>query len=166
MYSKLKISKSLKLLSLVFLIAACSTEDDQISEENFFKADVEGERFEVNDFSGIISGEKRVSSIGTVDLAVKAESLEGKSIEFLILNYNGKNRYSVGEGFFNENWIKYSQDSPVRSWGASRSSGLSSDQINSIEICCNSGVQKIIGCNACLEAVISYIRNIASNAGL
>ena len=74
----------------MFLIAACSTEDDQISEENFFKADVEGERFEVNDFSGIISGEKRVSSIGTVDLAVKAESNEGKSIEFLILNYNGK----------------------------------------------------------------------------
>lgn len=40
----------------------------------------------------------------------------------------------MGEGFFNENWIKYSQDSPVRSWGASKSSGLSSDQINSIEI--------------------------------
>ncbi len=113
-----QMKKSLVLLTLLILALSCSSDDDVLSEDVYFKADVDGESFEVNEFSGLISTEKRMTTIGTVDLAVKVESTQGKSIEFVIMNYNGKNSYSLGDGFYNENWIKYSQASPLGSWGS------------------------------------------------
>lgn len=144
MISNFKFRGLLKIVFLLFFLSACSEDDELVVENVHLKANVEGENFEVNPNTGSMWGEKRMSTIGTVDLAVKAEGEDGKSIEFFILNYNGKNIYPVGAGFLNDNWIKYSQSTPLGSWGASKSSIPTSGRINSIEITSDNG-QKIEG---------------------
>ena len=144
MMSNFKIWRLVKLIFLVFSLSACSEDDELAMEAVHLTANVEGEKFEVNSNKGTMRGEKRLSAIGTVDLTVKAEDDQGKSIEFLIFNYNGKNSYPIGAGFFNDNWIRFSQTSPEGIWAASRSSGTSTILINSIEITSDDG-QRIKG---------------------
>lgn len=132
----------LKFLFLSLLIFGCSGDD--LEEENYFSAQIDGEKFEVTEYSGIMESDKRISDFGTVDLFVKMESQEGKVIEFLILNYNGKREYSIGKGYYNESWMKYSQIEPAGSWNANRKSVNLHSFHNKIQIMDDNG-KKISG---------------------
>lgn len=133
-----KFSGLLKFLLLGLLVSGCSG-DDLAVEKNYFSADIEGEQLMVDEFSGLMTGEKRISDFGTIDLFVKMESDEGRAIEFLIHNYGGKNSYSIGKGVYNDSWIKYSQIEPVGSWNANKATGNMSLYPNSIEITDDTG---------------------------
>ena len=125
--------KLLKFLFLGLLLSGCSG-DDLAEDDNYFSAEIEGEQLLVNEYSGNMKSEKRISDFGTVDFLVKVESEEGRSIEFLIHNYTGIRTYSIGEGYYNDSWIRYSQIEPAGSWNASKAPANTSAYYNSIDI--------------------------------
>lgn len=106
------------LLIYAFFTFACSNDDNQLPDEQFLTANIDAEKFAVNSTSGKVHCEKILANYGAIDLLVKVESNGGKNIEFRILNYIGKGRYSFGDNPMNKSWITYSEASPPGLWSA------------------------------------------------
>jgi len=130
-----------KLLTYVFLgvlLSGCSG-DDLGGEDDFFSADIEGEFFEVNQLTGSMESEKRISDYGAIDLSVKVISENGKTIEFLIQNYDGQKNYNIGKSMYDDSWISYTQLTPAGNWKANRGSANYSVHPNEIKITDDTG---------------------------
>lgn len=106
------------LLLFAALAFACSNDDNQLPDEQFLTAIIVSEKISMNSSSGKIHCEKILADYSAIDLLVKAESHSGKNIEFRILNYRGKGRYSFGDNPLNKSWITYSEASPPALWSA------------------------------------------------
>lgn len=86
----------------------------------------------VGSSGSIIECKKRLTEFGSINLAVKAKTAEGKIIEFLILNYRGANMYNIGNrtystgySFLNGNWMKYSETLPIGVWSTTKNEYIS-----------------------------------------
>lgn len=133
-----KISGLFRFLLLGLLVFGCSG-DDLAGEENYFHANIEGDKLSVDGLSGDMKSEKRISDFGTVDLFVIVRSNDGRAIEFLIHNYDGENTYMVGNGVYNDSWINYSQMEPAGNWNANKATGNLSLYQNIIQISGDTG---------------------------
>jgi hypothetical protein len=113
------ISSTFSLLLLFAILSfSCSNDENRLPDEEFLNATVGHEKFAVNSTSGKTHCEKILTNYGAIDLIVKAESHTGKKIDFRILNYKGKGRYSFGDNPMNMSWINYSEASPPALWSA------------------------------------------------
>lgn len=113
------LSSTFALLSLLATLSfACSNDDQPLPEEEFLTANVNAEKFTVNSANGKLHCEKILADYGAIDLLVKVETHSGKNIEFRILNYQGKGRYSFGDNPMRKSWINYSEVSPPGIWMA------------------------------------------------
>lgn len=123
------------------LLLACS-EDDNLPEtrEEFLTAIINHEKFSVKKSSGVISCEKIFTNYGTVNLAVKVESMDGKGMEFMIHNYLGdrnyrvRNRTSIAAGHYSEGWLNYSETNPGGLWSSMEDTYLSGEVANILRI--------------------------------
>ncbi len=108
----------------LILLSGCNNDDDMVQiEQEFLKASVDGEEFMVNGSNLIVQCQKLTTEFGSINLKVKVETEEGKTIEFLVLNYNGKRYYPIGNPtpsldntFLNRNWMNYAETSPQGFW--------------------------------------------------
>ncbi|HSI71267.1 MAG TPA: hypothetical protein VK941_13610 [Gillisia sp.] len=106
------------LLFCALLNFGCSNDDSPLLTEEFLTATVGHEKWSVNSTSGKMHCEKILANYGAIDLLVRAESHNGRNIEFRILNYKGKGRYSFGDNPMSKSWINYSEASPPALWSA------------------------------------------------
>ncbi|WP_424495312.1 hypothetical protein [Salinimicrobium sp. GXAS 041] len=102
---------------------SCSEDEDVVTREEFLSAQINENNFNVSRQNGILRAEKQLSSYGTINLLVSGENYEGKSIEFLVLYYNGEKTYTIGNrpfltpgSFLNTNWCKYSEHDSDELW--------------------------------------------------
>lgn len=129
------------LFSAIMFISGCSENDDSEGREEFLTALIDGQEFSINKSNGSIKCEKQLTEFGTINLSVKVLSAEGKSIEFLIRNYLGKQLYSIGErtnsvegNFTNGHYLNYSQPVPQEFWSSVFDNYSDSELQNYIEI--------------------------------
>ncbi len=118
---------------LSLLIAGCSKEDNlpEIQEE-ILTATVDGEPYRIENSNSFIECRKHLTEYGSINLSVKASTAEGKTVEFLILNYRGANIYLIGNrtylnenSFVNGNWINYSEALQQEVWSTTRNEYVS-----------------------------------------
>lgn len=104
-------------LSASILFSGCNNDDDvnQIEQE-FLAAFVDGEEFVIDGSNTLVECKKMITEFGSINLSVKVETEEGKTIEFLVLNYNGTGVYPIGNSLINENWINYTEPIPDGFW--------------------------------------------------
>jgi hypothetical protein len=116
--------KKILLLPIFILLLGCSKDEDIAgNQEEFFMAQVDGEEYFVGGSNSIIRCKKHLTDLGTIGLAVKASTGEGKDIEIIILNYNGANTYLFANNTYipiNGNWMKYSQALPQGVWSTTQ----------------------------------------------
>lgn len=113
------LSSTFALLSLLAIFSlACSNDDQPLPEEEFLTANINAEKLSINSTNGKLHCEKILAEYGAIDLLVRVESHTGKNIEFRILNYKGKGRYSFGDNPMSKSWINYSEASPPGIWMA------------------------------------------------
>lgn len=122
-------------LFIIFIItlAGCSTNDDAIEiREQFLTAIVDGEEYRVGGANPYIDCEKLLTHYGSINLAVKAQTEEGKIIKFLILNYRGPSTYLIGNRiyatgteFLNGNWLEYAESLPAGVWNTKHNTFVS-----------------------------------------
>lgn len=111
-------------ISGLILLFGCNNDDDMIPiQQEFLSASVDGEEFMVNGPNPIVKCQKRITEFGTINLSVKVETEEGKTIEFLIINYLGNRNYPIGNlnspennTLLNGNWMNYTETSPQGFW--------------------------------------------------
>lgn len=123
------------------LLLACSEGDDlpEIREE-FLTATINHEKFSVNKLNGVVSCEKIFTNYGTVNLIVKVESMEGKGMEFMILNYLGDRNYRIGNrssiaaGQYSDGWLNYSETNPVGLWSSMEDIQSAGNRANTFRI--------------------------------
>ncbi len=106
------------LLICAIFSFSCSNDQDALPDEQFLTANINAEKYAVNSSSGKVHCEKILAHYGGIDLLVRVESNSGKNIEFRILNYRGKGRYSFGDNPMNKSWISYSEAAPPGNWTA------------------------------------------------
>lgn len=117
--------KFLKLILAPFvlifcLLVGCSDDaKDQIQEEEFLKAQIDGEDFMVDRSVGIISCQKHLSDYGGIDLVINVETTAGEIMEFHIADYTGPKNYIFGNNVFNKSWMRYGVLNPLGDWYAS-----------------------------------------------
>lgn len=117
----------------VLIFPGCSSDDSNAEiQEEFLTAKINGEDYLVGSSNSIIECKKRLTEYGSINLAVKARTEEGKIIEFLILNYRGANMYlignrtySTGYSFLNGNWMEYSETLPLGVWSTRKNEYIS-----------------------------------------
>lgn len=115
-------------ISASILFSGCNNDDDmtQIDQE-FLTAFVDGEEFMVDGSKTLVECQKMVTEFGTINISVKVETEEGKSIEFLVLNYYGPGIYPVGNNLLNGNWMNYTEPIPEGFW-STRNNIMGSDK--------------------------------------
>ncbi|TDN93435.1 hypothetical protein DET49_104166 [Salegentibacter sp. 24] len=94
---------------MIFCLLVGCNEDavDQGQEEEFIKAQINGEAFLVDRARGIISCQKHLNDYGGIDLVVNVETMEGEIMSFHISDYTGPKNYIFGNNVFNKSWIRY-----------------------------------------------------------
>lgn len=119
---KLLILKAIVALMLLANIS-CSQEDNLEIQEEFLNAEVNGEDFDVDGNSGVMVLQKQLTSLGTINLLVNGRTPDGKTVEFVVYNYNGERRYLIGRKssleqghFLNKNWCQYSEETTGLFW--------------------------------------------------
>lgn len=124
---------------LLVLSSGCSKDSISAEDELYLTAKINGEEFLVSNLSGNVKCEKFITARGTVNLSVNVESVEGETIEFLILNYRGEGTYTLGDSFLNRNWIKYRQSLPFGEWKADNTTFDALGHPNSIDVTADNG---------------------------
>ena len=120
-------------ISASILFSGCNNDDDmtQIDQE-FLTAFVDGEEFVVDGSKTLLECQKMVTEFGSINLSVKVETEEGKTIEFLVFNYYGPGIYPIGNNPLNGSWMKYTEPVPEGFW-STRNNMMGSD-IDFLEI--------------------------------
>ncbi|UJH92165.1 hypothetical protein LZ575_06190 [Antarcticibacterium sp. 1MA-6-2] len=129
------------ILFSLSLIIGCTKNNDPGVREEFLTAMIDGQELYINSSNGTLKGEKQITPFGTLNLSVKVLSTNGKSIEFLIENYQGKKLYSIGDrtgsvegNFTNGHWINYAQTVPPELWSSLFDHYVDGELLNYIEI--------------------------------
>ncbi len=114
-------------------------------EQEFLRASVDGEEFMVNGSNPMIKCQKFITEVGSINLLVKVETEEGKTIEFLVQNYNGKRNYPIEKYnpfidniFLNGNRMNYSETSPLGFWSTNHKNAI--DNGDFLEITDDDGI--------------------------
>ncbi|MBZ9629415.1 hypothetical protein LB465_01390 [Salegentibacter sp. LM13S] len=126
---------------LISLLGGCSDDDsvDQLQEEEFLSAQIDGEDFMVDRSKGLISCQKYLNDYGGIDLLVNVETTTGEFMEFYITDYVGARNYIFGNNVFNRSWMRYGMTDPLGDWYAATESKLLQTTFPFIEILEDSG---------------------------
>ena len=87
--------KILVILLFALFLSGCGQKERELEKFSFLTTDIDGNGQQVSRFSGTLISKKRSSDLGEVSLAVKMRSDQGKTIEFLIVNYKEHKIYPL-----------------------------------------------------------------------
>lgn len=135
------------LLFTIISLTGCSSDDTVLPvQEEYLTARINGENFNVGSQNGLMLAEKQLTPFGSINLFAKINTVDGKTIEFKVFNYVGKNRYPIGKRQFpefsnpiNGNWCNYSEVNPSGHWSTVNDLFSSGDSPNYVEITADDG---------------------------
>ncbi|MBZ9730366.1 hypothetical protein LB467_11780 [Salegentibacter sp. JZCK2] len=103
---------------IICLLVGCRDDDpvDQLQEEEFLSAQIDGTDFMVDRSVGLISCQKYLNDYGGIDLQVNVETTSGEIMEFYIADYMGARNYMFSNNIFNKSWMRYGIVNPLGDW--------------------------------------------------
>lgn len=119
---------------LLFIIGACSSEDDTIDPSNdmFLKTIKNGVPLIMDSQTASFEVNKIINSSGILQLEVKVVNAD-ESVRFILPYYSGKNMYVIGQDSRLPNLMEYEIAAPYGKWLCNHP-GLSTLDKNYIEI--------------------------------
>jgi hypothetical protein len=125
---------------IICLLGGCSDDAvDQMQEEEFLSAQIDGAEFIVDRSDGLISCQKYLNDYGGIDLLVNAETSSGEHMEFYIADYMGAKKYAFDNNIFNKSSMKYGLTNPLGDWFASAENKQVQTSFSYLEIFEDSG---------------------------
>ena len=103
---------------IVCLLVGCS-EDDAVAleqEQEFLSAQIDGKDIRIDRIEGIISCKKQLNDYGGIDLLIKAEAMNGETLEIFFAGYFGPKNYILGHNTPNNAWMRYGLANPSQNW--------------------------------------------------